>query len=93
LKDLKEMKMTDESQEPLWPSTEQVERLREKLHNRIAREELESSWRLEALDRLIGLLQMEPQVFHRLWVQPLLAAGATMEVAIACITASYFLPN
>jgi hypothetical protein len=87
------MKMTDESQEPLWPSAKQVERLRQKLHNRIAREELETSWRLEALDRLIGLLQMEPQAFHRLWVQPLLAAGATMEVAIACITASYFLPN
>jgi hypothetical protein len=87
------MKATDKSQEHLWPSTEQIERLRKKLHNRIAYEELESSWRLEALDRLIVLLQTEPKAFHRLWVQPLLAAGATMEVAIACITASYFLPN
>jgi hypothetical protein len=87
------MKTTDKNQEPLWPSTEQVERLREKLHDRIAHEELEASWRLEALDRLIVLLQMEPKDFHRLWVQPLLMAGATMEVAIACITASYFLPN
>jgi hypothetical protein len=86
------MKTTDKK-EPLWPSTEQVERLREKLHARIAHEELESSWRLEALDRLIVLLQLEPKDFHRLWVQPLLAAGATMEVAITCITASYFLPN
>jgi hypothetical protein len=87
------MKTKEESQEPLWPSAEQIEKLREKLHHRISREEVESSWRLEALDRLIVLLQMEPTAFHRLWVQPLLAAGATMEVAIACITASYFLPN
>lgn len=87
------MKATDESQESLWPSTEQIERLRKKLNDRIAHEELESSWRMEALDRLIVLLQMEPTAFHRLWVQPLVEAGATMEVAIACITASYFLPN
>ena len=87
------MKMNDENEAPLWPSAEQVERLREKLHARLAHEEPESSWRLETLDRLIVLLQMEPAAFHRLWVQPLLAAGATTEVAIACITASYFLPN
>jgi hypothetical protein len=87
------MKTTDESQEPLWPSTEQIGRLREKLHDTVAYEELESSWRLEASDHLIDLLQMKPKDFHRLWVQPLLAAGATMEVAIACIAASYFLPN
>jgi hypothetical protein len=94
VKDFEEtMKTTEEGQEPQWPSAEQVKRLREKLHDRIAHEELESSWRLEALDRLIVLLQMEPTAFHRLWVQPLLAAGANMEVAIACITASYFLPN
>jgi len=87
------MKTTDEGQEPLWPSAEQIERLRQKLRDRITHEELESSWRLEALDRLIGLLQMEPSVFHRLWVEPLLVAGATMKEAIECITASYFLPN
>jgi hypothetical protein len=87
------MNKTDESPEPLWPSTEQVERLRKKLHDRIAYAELESSWRLEALDRLIALLQMEPTAFHRLWVQPLLEAGATTEMAITSITASYFLPN
>jgi len=87
------MKTTEDNREPLWPSAEQIERLRKTLHDRIAHEELESSWRLEALDRLIVVLQMEPTAFHRLWVQPLLAAGVTMEVAIACITASYFLPN
>lgn len=84
---------TDEKQEPVWPSAEQVERLRKKLRDRITHEEVEFSWRLEALDNLIVLLQMEPTSFHRLWVQPLLEAGASMDVAIACITASYFLPN
>jgi hypothetical protein len=87
------MKTTDKSQEPIWPNAEQIEKVREKLHARAAYAELESSWRLEALDRLIVLLQMKPKDFHRLWVQPLLAAGATMEVAVACIMASYFLPN
>jgi hypothetical protein len=87
------MKTTEESQEPLWPSAEQIERLREKLHDKIAHEEVDCSWRLEALDHLILLLQMEPTAFHRLWVQPLLSVGVTMEVAIACITASYFMPN
>jgi hypothetical protein len=76
-----------------WPSDEMVERLREKLHNRIEREELESAWRLEALDRLISVLQLEPTAFQRLWVEPLVAAGATMDVAIASIIASYFQPN
>ena len=87
------MKATEESQEPQWPSAEQIKRLREKLHDRIAHEELEFSWRLEALDGLLVHLQMEPTAFHRLWVEPLREAGATMEEAIACITASYFLPN
>jgi len=87
------MKTREKSQEPQWPSAEEIKTLREKLHDRIAHEELEPAWRLEGLDRLIVLLQMEPTAFQRLWVQPLLEAGATMEVAITCITASYFMPN
>jgi len=81
------------SPQPEWPSNELVEQLREKLHNRIATEELESAWRLEALDRLISVLQLEPTAFQRLWIEPLLEAGATMDAAIAGIVASYFLPN
>ena len=87
------MKKIGNNPKAQWPSDEMVERLREKLHNRIEREELESAWRLEALDRLIGVLQLEPTVFNRLWVEPLITAGATMDVAIACIVASYFQPN
>ena len=87
------MKKISNNPEARWPSDEMVERLREKLHNRIAREELESAWRLEALDRLISVLQLEPTAFQRLWVEPLMSAGATMDVAIASIIASYFQPN
>ena len=87
------MKKIGKDPEPSWPSAELVERLREKLRLRISCEELEAAWRLEALDRLISVLQLEPTAFHRLWVEPLVAAGATMDAAITCIVASYFQPN
>jgi hypothetical protein len=87
------MKKIGNPPEAQWPSAEMVEQLREKLRHRIAREELESAFRLEALDRLITVLQLEPTSFQRLWVEPLIAAGATMDVAIASIVASYFQPN
>jgi hypothetical protein len=87
------MKKIGKGQENVWPSNELVEQLREKLRERIAYEDLECAWRLEALDRLISVLQLEPTAFQRLWVEPLLAVGATMDVAIACIVASYFQPN
>lgn len=87
------MKKLSNNPEASWPSDELVEQLRHKLRKRIAREELESAYRLEALDHLIGVLQLEPPDFQRLWIEPLVAAGATMDVAIACIVASYFQPN
>ena len=87
------MKKIGNPPEAQWPIAEMVEQLREKLRHRIAREELESAFRLEALDRLITVLQLEPTSFQRLWVEPLIAAGATMDVAIASIVASYFQPN
>lgn len=87
------MKTSKDDACPQWPSPELMEKLRQKLRDRIAREEVESAWRLEALDRLITVLQIEPTAFQRLWLEPLLAAGATMDVAISCITASYFQPN
>lgn len=87
------MKKIRNNPEAQWPSTELVEQLHEKLRKRIAREELESAFRLEGLDRLISDLQLEPTAFQRLWIEPLMAAGATMDIAIACILASYFQPN
>ncbi len=87
------MKKTGNDPYAQWPSVEMVEQLRAKLRNKIEHEELESAFRLEALDRLISVLQLEPTSFQRLWVEPLMAAGATMDVAIASIVASYFQPN
>ena len=87
------MKKFGSDPEVLWPSAEMVEQLHDKLRKRIAREELESAFRLEALDSLISILQLEPTSFQRLWVEPLMAAGVSMDVAIASIVASYFQPN
>ena len=84
---------TTEKDKAFWPSAPQIEKLREELRRRIAHEELESLWRLEALDRIFNDLQMEPATFQRLWIQPLLDAGLSLEVAIAGITQSHFQPN
>ena len=35
----------------------------------------------------------EQAVFHELWIHPLLAAGATLEIAILAIVESHFRPN
>lgn len=77
----------------LWPSTEQVEKSREELCNRIDREELECALRLPPVGYLIRALEVDSASFRRLWVQPLLAAGATLEVALVCIAQSHFRPN
>jgi len=87
------MNTTSKDIKAIWPSQEQMEKLREELHKRILREELEYSWLLEAMDRIITLSQVDPTTFHRLWIDPLLVAGASLDVAIACIADSHFQPN
>jgi len=77
----------------MWPSAEQMERLREELHRRISIEEVESSRRLEASDRILNLLEIEPATFHRLWIVPLLDAGLSLEAATACVVQSYLQPS
>jgi hypothetical protein len=76
-----------------WPSTEQMETLREKLRKKLIREELESTVQLEAVDHLITALNVDAVGFRLFWVQPLLAAGASLEIALAGIAQSLFLPN
>ncbi len=76
-----------------WPTPEQVAKLRKELHERILSEDIECSWQLEAVDRLIDLSQMDTMTFHRLWIEPLLNAGASLEVATGCIVRSYLQPN
>lgn len=87
------MNTTIKKKKAIWPSPEQMEKLHEELHQRILREELEYSWRLEVMDRLITFSRFDPATFHRLWIAPLLTAGASLEVAIACIANSHFQPN
>jgi len=87
------VKNEDEEQESLRRSSEQLEKAREELSKRLMREELEFALRLEAVDRLMTDLKVDPEDFRRLWIQPLLTAGATWSVALACIAKSHFQPN
>jgi len=87
------VKQLDKEREFLWCSPEQLEKACEELRRRIMREELESALRMEAVDRLMTDLKVDPEDFRRLWIQPLITAGATLAVALACIAQSHFQPN
>jgi hypothetical protein len=50
-------------------------KLREELRVRVSREKLGHAWQLEALDRIFTVSQANPKAFHRLWIEPLLAAA------------------
>jgi hypothetical protein len=45
------------------------------------------------LDRIFTVSQTNPKAFHRLWIEPLLAAGLSLEAALGHIIVSYFKPN
>lgn len=87
------MKELENDKETLWPSTEQVEKSREELWNRIDHEALECALRLPPVGYLMRALNVDSASFRRFWLQPLLAAGATLDVALVCIAQSHFLPN
>ena len=63
------------------------------LHKRISRDELEEALRLEAIDALLTTLQVDAHTFYRLWIKPLMAAGATLDVALTSIARSCVQPN
>ena len=65
----------------------------EEFRERLNREDLERRWHLEALDHLFTESQDHPDAFHRQWVQPLMAAGLTLESALALLIESHFRPN
>lgn len=65
----------------------------EEFRERLNREDLERRWRLEALDCFFTEVENHPDNFHRLWVQPLIAAGLTIESALALLIEGRFLPN
>lgn len=87
------MKRIDIEQEDLWPTPEEVQKARRQLHKRIMDEELECSLRREAVDGLVALLKIDRESFRTLWIQPLLTAGATLDMALACIAQCHFQPN
>lgn len=86
------MKNPELEQGVLWPSDEQVEKAREELRKRIIDEQLEPA-RREAMNGLIIHLKVDAKNFRRLWIQPLMEAGVTLDVALACIAQSCFRPN
>jgi len=65
----------------------------EEFRERLSRENLERSWKLEALDHLFTEVENHPESFHRLWIQPLISAGLTLESALALLIEGRFLPN
>ena len=87
------MRTTDKTKGPPWPGTVQMEKLRQQLRERISHQELDSQWWSDMINRLLPLLQIEPVAFHQVWIEPLLEAGATLEVAVTSIVAAYILPN
>ena len=87
------MTAIDKDEEMILLSAKHMEQLRKELRERISREELGHAWQLEALDHIFTVSQTNPAAFHRIWIQPLLAAGLSLEAAITHIVASYFQPN
>lgn len=87
------MKTTKEEEELISLSSQQMGQLRKALRVRIAREKLSCACQLEDLDRIFAVSQTNPTAFHRIWVEPLLAAGLNLEAAIGLIFVSYFQPN
>ena len=81
--------MIYENKRPLV-SAKEIEEIRKELR---ASSRDEHSWRLEALDRILVKAQVDPATFRQFWIQPLLAAGLSFEVAVARVVDSYFQPN
>lgn len=87
------MTVLDKDEEIISLSSKQLEQLRKELREHISREELGHAWKLEALDRIFMFSQLNPAAFYRIWIQPLLVAGLSLEEAITHIVACYFQPN
>jgi hypothetical protein len=65
----------------------------EEFRERLNREDLERRWQLEALDHLFTEVEDHPDNFHRLWIEPLVASGLSVESALALLIESHFRPN
>ena len=87
------MKTIKEEEELISLSSKQMGQLRKELRVRISREKLGHARQLEALDRIFIVSQTNPRAFHRLWIEPLLASGLSLDAALGHIIVSYFKPN
>lgn len=65
----------------------------EEFRERLTREELERSWKLEALDCLFTESQEHPEKFHQQWIKPLMATGLSLESALTLLIEAHFRPN
>lgn len=83
------MKMIYEKKRALFNDNE-MEELRKELRESSGEDH---SRRLEALDRILVKAKVDPATFRQFWIQPLLAAGLSFEVAVARVVDSYFRPN
>lgn len=87
------MKKAIKQREARWPGEEQLEQEREKLRRRIVQEELECALRLEVVNRLMADLKVDAATFRALWIEPLVIAGVSLDVALLCIAKSHHQPN
>lgn len=81
------MKNIDTDEEFVLFSSKQMDQLRKELFQRLSQE------KLEVLDGIFILSQEDPATFHRLWIQPLLAAGLDFKATFAHIVDSHLRPN
>jgi hypothetical protein len=65
----------------------------EEFRERLDREDLERRWKMEALDHLFSENNNQPERFRKLWLQPLLNAGLSMESALDIAVETRFRPN
>jgi hypothetical protein len=75
------------------PNDELIKKLRKELRETIFYLGPQPSGSSEAFERMVTVLQVDPVSFHQRWIQPLLEAGATIDIAVACIAQSYLQPN
>jgi hypothetical protein len=87
------MKTVKEEEELISLSSKQMGQLSKELRVRISQEKLGHARQLEALDRIFTVSQTNAKAFHRLWIEPLLDAGLSLEAALGHIIVSYFQPN
>jgi len=87
------MKKMDIEQGVLWPTAEQVEKARAELRKRLQDEDLERALRRHAVNGLMKLLKVDRENFLKLWIEPLMTAGASLDIALSCIAQSQFQPN